>query len=146
MFCRLAESSDDESRVDNDRDAHEDDDGESFDGDENALFQMLADAARSQGIPLQWILSQMHGEPIEEDSGPVEYPFDNLPKTIPEIADFIKSDKCQRILVLAGAGMSVASGIPVRYASRGDCYAINISFSYPPSCRTFDRPMACMPP
>ena len=57
-------------------------------------------------------MSQIHGYPIEEDTGPVEYPFDNLPRTLPEVAEFLLSDKCQRILVLAGAGMSVASGIP----------------------------------
>ena len=98
---------DDDGNDDDDDDEQHQDDGSSFDGDENALFQMIAEAAASQGIPLQYILSQLHGIPIEEDSGPVDYPFDNLPKTLPEVAEFILSDKCQRILVLAGAGMSV---------------------------------------
>lgn len=74
------------------------------DGD---LFQLLSEVARAQGIPLQWILAQMHGVPIDIQEGPVEYPFDSLPSTLPEVADFIRSDRCKRILVLAGAGMSV---------------------------------------
>lgn len=117
------------SQSDNDDDENPDEqDGESFDGDENALYQMLAEVAASQGIPLQWILSQMHGgEPIEEDTGPVEYPFDNLPKTLPEIAEFILSGKCQRILVLAGAGMSVASGIPDFRSANGLYATLNVN-------------------
>lgn len=92
-----------------DSQANEEHEGESLgEEDEEVLFQMITEAARAQGIPLQWILSQMHGIPIQaEDEGPVEYPWDSLPRTLPEIAEFIKSDQCKRILVLAGAGMSV---------------------------------------
>lgn len=107
----MIDPSDASQNNDEDRD-NDNDDGESFDGDENTLFQLLAEAARSQGIPLSLLMSQIHGFPIEEDTGPVEYPFDNLPRTLPEVAEFILSDKCRRIVVLAGAGMSVASGIP----------------------------------
>lgn len=40
------------------------------------------------------------------------YPFGSLPANLEDVAQFIKSDNCQSIVVLSGAGMSVASGIP----------------------------------
>lgn len=101
--------------------------GDNFDGDDNALFQLIAEAAASQGIPLQWVLSQMHGEPIEDTSGPVEYPFETLPTSLPEVAEFILSEKCRRILVLAGAGMSVASGIPDFRSADGLYATLNVN-------------------
>lgn len=52
------------------------------------------------------------GDDEDEDDTPVVYPFDQFPTSIDDVAKFILSDKCQKILVLAGAGMSVASGIP----------------------------------
>uniref|UniRef100_A0A7S3KX75 Deacetylase sirtuin-type domain-containing protein n=1 Tax=Amphora coffeiformis TaxID=265554 RepID=A0A7S3KX75_9STRA len=110
----------------NDNNDNEEDE-ESFDGDETVLFQLLAEAARSQGIPLSLLMAQIHGYPVEEDTGPVEYPFDNLPRTIPEVAEFLLSDKCRRILVLAGAGMSVASGIPDFRSSDGLYATLQVS-------------------
>ena len=35
----------------------------------------------------------------------------NVPTSLKDLAQFIKSDTCQSIIVLAGAGMSLASGI-----------------------------------
>jgi NAD-dependent SIR2 family protein deacetylase len=93
--------------------------------DEAELFRMIAAAAAAQGIPLQWILSsqgQGHDgddDEDEEESEPIEYPFDQLPKSLSELAEFIQSDKCRNILILAGAGMSVAGGIPDFRSSDG---------------------------
>lgn len=47
-----------------------------------------------------------------DDDEPLEYPFDELPESMEDVAKFILSDKCRAIIILAGAGMSVASGIP----------------------------------
>mmetsp|Transcript_61555 Transcript_61555/g.71931 ORF Transcript_61555/g.71931 Transcript_61555/m.71931 type:complete len:576 (-) Transcript_61555:87-1814(-) len=44
-----------------------------------------------------------------------------LPQNLKEMADFILSDKCQSIAILAGAGMSKASGIP-DFRSAGGLY------------------------
>ena len=55
------------------------------------------------------------GVPIllgSEESEEIEYPFEP-PQSLSDVAKFILSDKCQSIAILAGAGMSVASGIPV---------------------------------
>jgi NAD-dependent SIR2 family protein deacetylase len=85
--------------------------------DETELFRMIAAAAAAQGIPLQSILASLHGHSHDEDDEndderPIEYPFEQLPKSLSELADFIKSNKCRNILILAGAGMSVNAGIP----------------------------------
>lgn len=45
----------------------------------------------------------------------------NLPKSMKELAEFILSDDCESIVVLAGAGMSRASGIP-DFRSAGGMY------------------------
>ena len=74
------------------------------------LIQMLAQAAAAQGISLDWIIEQARAE--EEGSQPLDYPFERLPTNLADVAEFIQSEKCQRILILAGAGMSVVSGIP----------------------------------
>jgi len=44
----------------------------------------------------------------ESEVVPNKHPY--LPKTLGDLADFIKSDDCQSIIILAGAGMSRASG------------------------------------
>jgi len=51
----------------------------------------------------------------------IEYPFGSTPTCLDDVARFILSDKCQSIVVLAGAGMSVTSGIP-DYRSAGGLY------------------------
>ena len=48
----------------------------------------------------------------EEERVPIEYPFGTLPTSLKDVADFILSDKCRSVVILAGAGMSVVSGIP----------------------------------
>jgi NAD-dependent SIR2 family protein deacetylase len=84
--------------------------------DEAELFRMIAAAAAAQGIPLQSILASLQGQSYDEDDENddenIEYPFEQLPKSLTELGNFIKSDKCRNILILAGAGMSVAAGIP----------------------------------
>ena len=79
--------------------------------DEGALRELIG-AAAAQGIPIEYILSQLQQQAEQEADGPVDYPFDKLPTSLAEVAAFIQSDQCQKILILAGAGMSVASGIP----------------------------------
>jgi NAD-dependent SIR2 family protein deacetylase len=56
-------------------------------------------------------------EGVEE----VEYAFGDAPRSLADVARFIQSDDCQSIIILAGAGMSVASGIP-DFRSAGGLY------------------------
>jgi NAD-dependent SIR2 family protein deacetylase len=49
---------------------------------------------------------------VEDEEEEVEYPFGSVPTNLEDVARFIQSDTCRSIVVLAGAGMSVASGIP----------------------------------
>ena len=55
------------------------------------------------------------------DDDNLEYPFDQPPRSLSDVAKYILSDKCQSIAILAGAGMSVASGIP-DFRSAGGLY------------------------
>lgn len=45
-------------------------------------------------------------------SSVIQYPFGELPRSMGDMARFIQSDACQKIVILTGAGMSVVSGIP----------------------------------
>ena len=84
------------------------------------LMQILAQAAAAQGVSLDWILDQArYEEGGDENDEDVEYPFESLPTNLAGVAEFIQSDKCKRILILAGAGMSVSSGIPDFRSSDG---------------------------
>lgn len=105
-----APKEDDQSRSDDEEDG-DDDEQEAEASDE--LMELLAQAAAAQGIPLEWLLRRaVQGDDDGEDEEPVEYPFDSPPKSLQDVANFIQSDSCRSIVVLAGAGMSVASGIP----------------------------------
>ena len=98
-----------------DNHAEEEEEDEEENGGEEVdanLIEMLAQAAAAQGISLEWIIEQAQAEHEARNTQPVEYPFDRLPTNLAQVAEFIQSDKCQRILILAGAGMSVSSGIP----------------------------------
>lgn len=54
----------------------------------------------------------------------LEYPFGNqIPSSLAEVAAFMRSDRCRTILILAGAGMSVASGIPDFRSPNSGIYA-----------------------
>lgn len=94
----------------------EDDDEDDQEETSSQLLAMITAAARAQGIPVEWILRRLHEEgdgiAASEDDEEIEYPFEHVPQNLKDVADFIQSDKCRNILVLAGAGMSVASGIP----------------------------------
>ena len=57
----------------------------------------------------------------EDEEEQVQYPFGSCPSSMKEVAAFIKSDHCKSIIILAGAGMSVASGIP-DFRSSGGLY------------------------
>ena len=78
---------------------------------EEQLLQVLERVAAARGIPLDFLLAQLNRDGQDDDE-PVEYPFDRPPETISDIASFIQSDKCRKIVILAGAGMSVNSNIP----------------------------------
>jgi NAD-dependent deacetylase sirtuin 2 len=80
----------------------------STDEERNAMLRRILAAAAAQGIPLEFLACMQ----ADDDDEPVTYPFDEPPRVIKDIATFIQSPNCKKILVLAGAGMSVASGIP----------------------------------
>jgi NAD-dependent SIR2 family protein deacetylase len=82
-------------------------DDESDEESDPAAIRLLR-AAAFEGIPLHWILQNLQ----EQSEGLPSYPFGTLPKSLKEVAEFIQSKKCQSIVVLAGAGMSVSAGIP----------------------------------
>jgi len=94
-------------------------DEEDANSDDEELFQQILALARSGRIPLEYLAARGIHLQLEDDDEPVEYPFDTPPTSIADVADFIQSEKCQRIMVLAGAGMSVASGIPDFRSSNG---------------------------
>jgi len=85
---------------------------------EEELIQVIRAAAAARGIPFEWLIraAQSHDdndeEEEEDEEEEVNYPFAQLPTSLKDVADFILSEHCQNILILAGAGMSVASGIP----------------------------------
>ena len=54
--------------------------------------------------------SEQHGNDGEEDEIASENFHPYLPETLNDLAKFIQSDDCQSIIILAGAGMSRASG------------------------------------
>jgi hypothetical protein len=103
----------DERNNDSDREDDEDDD--------DNLLELLRRAAEAQGIPFELLVRQAietHGGDDDEDE-PREYPFGTkLPTSLDEIANFILSDKCRNILVLAGAGMSVSAGTYTIFKSK----------------------------
>ena len=61
--------------------------------------------ANARGVPIR-----LDDEEEDEDDF-IHYPFES-PTSLEDVANFIMSDSCQNIMVLAGAGMSVRSGIP----------------------------------
>jgi NAD-dependent deacetylase sirtuin 2 len=106
------------------------DDGETIEleiedtSDDEALFRQIVAAAAARGIPLDFLAGHRHrhghgGD--EDDDEDIEYPFDP-PTSLEDVATFMKSEKCRKILILSGAGMSVASGIP-DFRSRDGFYA-----------------------
>lgn len=75
---------------------------------DDRLLEVLTAAAEAQGIPIDWLLSNLHshddedvGDDDDEDSF-VAYKFDHPPRSIQDVADFINSENCQRIIILAG--------------------------------------------
>lgn len=65
------------------------------------------------------VLSSNHMD--GEGESELDYPFGERPSSLQDVARFIQSEKCRSIVVLAGAGMSVTSGIP-DYRSAGGLY------------------------
>lgn len=70
----------------------------------------------ARGVPMRF-----HDDDDENDDDEIEYPFGSCPTSLSDVAKFILSDRCQSIIILAGAGMSVASGIP-DFRSSGGLY------------------------
>jgi NAD-dependent deacetylase sirtuin 2 len=66
--------------------------------------------AKIRAFPIS--LEEEEEEEDEESPPPMDYPFETLPQSLEEVAKFIQSENCQNIVILAGAGMSVVSGIP----------------------------------
>ncbi len=89
----------------------------SNDEEHNAMLRRILEAAAAQGIPLEFLAHMQDAD--DDDDEPVEYPFLEPPKSIKDVAQFIQSPNCNNILILAGAGMSVASGIPDFRSSNG---------------------------
>jgi NAD+-dependent protein deacetylase sirtuin 2 len=102
----------------------------STDGDD--WWRFLQATARSQGIPMEYILHhmqrQMGGEDDSEDDDEEgdasDYPA--RPTCLKDVANLIQSDGCRKIVILAGAGMSVVSGIPDFRSADGLYRTINV--------------------
>ena len=78
-------------------------DDEEANSDDEDLFQQILAAAAAGRIPLEYLAARgIHLQFDEEDDEPVEYPFDHPPTSIGDVVNFIQSEKCQRIMVLAG--------------------------------------------
>ncbi|GAX18854.1 hypothetical protein FisN_26Hh156 [Fistulifera solaris] len=93
--------------------------------DRESLMALLTQISASQNIPLSVLLQslgQSSSSYYDDSDEEIEYPFGTVPTNLQQVAAFIQSDQCQRILVLAGAGMSVAAGIP-DYRSENGFYA-----------------------
>jgi NAD-dependent deacetylase sirtuin 2 len=90
--------------------------------DDEALFRQIVAAAAARGIPLDFLAGHRYGHHDDDDDDEdIEYPFDP-PTSLADVTNFMKSEKCRKILILSGAGMSVASGIP-DFRSRDGFYA-----------------------
>ena len=73
-----------------------------------AAAAFIVGRGNARGFPIS--LDSSDGEEEEEE---IDYAFgETKPSTLEEVANFIKSDRCRSIVILAGAGMSVRSGIP----------------------------------
>jgi hypothetical protein len=75
-------------------------------GDEAAIRRLLA-AAQAQGISLEYLAGQFglrfQGfNDDDDDDEALEYPFETPPQSLEDVATFIQSERCKRILVLAG--------------------------------------------
>jgi NAD+-dependent protein deacetylase sirtuin 2 len=70
---------------------------------------------------------QMHGDnDSDEDEDQDESDYPARPTCLKDVANFIQSDRCRKILILAGAGMSVVSGIPDFRSADGLYRTINV--------------------
>jgi NAD+-dependent protein deacetylase sirtuin 2 len=91
----------------------EDDLGEESSHDDSEVEERGDRSPNARGYPIN--LNDSSDE--EED---IDFVFgESQPSSMEELAAFITSDKCQNIVVLAGAGMSVRSGIPDFRSSNG---------------------------
>lgn len=89
--------------------------------DDEELFRRILQAAALKGIPLDYLQAHLLGQDTHQDDNTeaVDYPFASPPQSLQDVATFLKSSQCQKVLILAGAGMSVASGIPDFRSSNG---------------------------
>lgn len=85
-----------------------------LDNDER-LLEVLTAAAEAQGIPLDFLLSSLQshddedGADDDDEDSFVAFKFEHPPRSIRDVADFILSENCQRIIVLAGKYFKEAS-------------------------------------
>jgi NAD-dependent SIR2 family protein deacetylase len=112
-FGKGDELPDEEEDADEDK-QHTDESDDDSDEDSDTEEDDPDDETRhvGRGVPVLF-----GDEGLEE----VDYPFGDAPKSLADVARFIESDECQSIIILAGAGMSVASGIP-DFRSAGGLY------------------------
>ncbi len=68
--------------------------------EEALLYEVIEATEEARGIPREFIVDH-----VEREDEEVEYPFDSLPSSLADISKFILSEKCQSVLILAGAGM-----------------------------------------
>jgi NAD-dependent deacetylase sirtuin 2 len=68
--------------------------------------------AKIRAFPISLEEEEEEEDEDEQSPPPMDYPFELLPQSLEEVAKFIQSKNCQNIVILAGAGMSVVSGIP----------------------------------
>lgn len=101
------DNDDSKNLLDHDEESNEDSDDESSGDDDDDDRRHVG-----RGVPM------LFGD---EDQEEVVYSFGDAPKSLADVARFIRSDDCQSIIILAGAGMSVASGIP-DFRSAGGLY------------------------
>lgn len=80
------------------------------DGDDSSF----ENEAKLRSFPISLTEGDDEDEEDEEDEEEesLSYPFESVPTSLQDVAKFIQSDACQKIVILAGAGMSVVSGIP----------------------------------
>ena len=94
---------------------------EDLSGSEESSSEEHSDSELSQDGPsseqgVRRIIASIFGD----EDVPV-FPFDHPPRSVSDVTRYILSDQCQSIAILAGAGMSVASGIP-DFRSAGGLY------------------------
>lgn len=72
------------------------DDESGDDQEQDAYITRLLQAAAAGQIDIEWMLQEAQ----DQIEGPPDYSFDKLPTNLKEVADFILSNRCRKILIL----------------------------------------------